>query len=233
MERMFYNFYDGDKVTLDINGVTHELSFYSDNDSEDPRNWEPLATMLCWHRQYNLGDKNVYENIHSALYDLCTTHGLDAATICQYQDENTPMQRDRRIIEDLKDHICIKFLYLYDHSGITISTNDFRDPWDSGIVGIIYLDKETTIKEMVNADDINWYEIASSIIDEEVKTYDQWLTGDVYGYSLDKVVTCACCNQEVRENVDSMSGFYGNDILSNGMLEYLPEEACKYFREVQ
>ena len=233
MERMYYNIYDGDKVSLDIKGVKHELSFYNDNDSEDPRNWDPLATMLCWNKHYNLGDKHSYGDIHDVLYDLCEKYNLDT-NICEYKsDENTPKQRDRRIMEDLKDYVCIKFLYLYDHSGITISLDDFRDPWDSGIVGIIYMDKQTTIDNFPGADEISWYVIAEEHIRDEVSEYDQWITGDVWGYTLEKVTTCECCGQEERETIDSMGGFYGNDILSNGMLEYLPEEFNKFFKEVK
>ena len=232
-KRMYYNIYDGDKVELDIDGVKHELSFYNDNDSEDPRRWDPLATMLCWHRSYSLGDKHSYGDIHDALYDLCEQHNLDTS-ICEYRaDENTARQRDRRIMEDLKEHICIKFLYLYDHSGITISLDDFRDPWDSGIVGIIYMDKETTLENFPNADEDTWYVIAEEHIRDEVREYDQWITGDIYGYLLEKVTICECCGKEDRETIDSMGGFYGNDILSNGMLEYLPEEFDKYFKEVK
>ncbi len=234
MKRLYYNIYDEDKVTLDIKGVKHELSFYSDNDSEDPRHWDPPAIMLCWHRSYSFGDKHSYGDIHEALYDLCNQYGLDADSICAYKDEeNTPKQRDRRIMEDLKDYVCIKFLYLYDHGGITISLEDFRDPWDSGIVGIIFIDKQTTIDNFPNADDISWYVIAEEHIRDEVREYDQWLTGDIYGYLLEKVTTCECCGKEDRETIDSMGGFYGNDILSNGMLEYLPKEFEEYFSEVK
>lgn len=233
-KRMYYNIYDGDKVVLDINGVKHELSFYNDNDSEDPRTWDPLATMLCWHKGYSLGDKNKYDSIEDVLRDLCEQYNLDVDTIFEYKDtENTPKQRDRRIMEDLKEHVCIKFLYLYDHSGITISLEDFRDPWDSGIVGIIYIDKETTLENFPNADDTNWYVIAEEHIRDEVREYDQWITGDIYRYLLEKVTICECCGQEKRETMDSMGGFYGNDILSNGMLEYLPEDFNKYFKEVK
>ena len=232
-KRMYYNFYDGDKVELDIDGVKHRLSFYNDCDSEDPRRWDPPATMLCWSRSYSLGDKNNYDDIHDVLYYLCEQYNLDAESICAYKDdENTAKQRDRRIMEDLKEHVCVKFLYLYDHSGITISLEDFRDPWDSGIVGIIFMDKQTTIENFPNADDISWYVIAEEHIRDEVREYDQYITGDIWGYTLEKVTTCECCGKEETEDIDSMGGFYGNDILSNGMLEYLPKEFNNYFSEV-
>ena len=38
-------------------------------------------------------------------------------------------------------------LYLYDHSGITMSTGSFCDSWDSGQVGFIYVTKEDIEKE--------------------------------------------------------------------------------------
>ena len=39
-----------------------------------------------------------------------------------------------------KSKVAILPLYLYDHSGLTMSTNDFGDRWDSGCVGFIYMD---------------------------------------------------------------------------------------------
>ena len=40
-------------------------------------------------------------------------------------------------------------VYMYDHSGITINTTGFSCPWDSGMVGIIYVSKEK-IREKFN-----------------------------------------------------------------------------------
>ena len=233
MKRLKYDIYNEDKVELDINGVKYRLSFYNDNDSEDPRSWDPLAKMICFSSSYSLGDKHSHASISNVLHDLCEEYGLDVNTIMDFKDdENTLKQRDKRIMQDLKDYVCVKFLYLYDHGDITMSLEDFRDPWDSGIVGIIYMDKETTLKNFPNADEDTWYVIAEEHIQDEVHEYDQWLTGDIYGYLLEKVTTCVCCGKESIETVDSMGGFYGNDILSNGMLEYLPKEFEKYFSEV-
>lgn len=61
-------------------------------------------------------------------------------------------------ILDASDKVAILPLYLYDHSGISMSTGSFigRAPhaeWDSGCVGFIYLEKETAIKELAIASD--------------------------------------------------------------------------------
>lgn len=52
-----------------------------------------------------------------------------------------------------KDKVAILPLYLYDHSGLTMSTSDFGDRWDSGCVGFIYMDKDTAMKEIGMAGD--------------------------------------------------------------------------------
>jgi len=59
----------------------------------------------------------------------------------------------RELLQLASDHVAILPLYLYDHSGITMSTGSFvgRAPnadWDSGQVGFIYMDKETAMKDL-------------------------------------------------------------------------------------
>ena len=227
--------YAGDKFEVNIKGVKHVLSIELDSDSEDPRSWDNLSKMYCWHRNYSLGDQHSFNRIREALVDIigeCVPGDkINEVMSVTGSKVLTGQEVDKLLIEALKDYVCIKYLYLYDHSGISISTSDFKDPWDSGIVGIVYLTKETILKNIAYADEVSWYEVASKIIEEEVDTYDQWLKGEVYCFLLETVEECPHCNQEVRESIDSMGGFFGNNILTNGMLEYLPEEFHNLFKE--
>jgi hypothetical protein len=86
-------------------------------------------------------------------------------------------------------HYFILPLYLYDHSGITISTKPFGCPWDSGQVGFIFADREC--KE---------YDDMLAGLTAEVETYDSYLTGDVYGYTIE---------DQDGNVVHSCWGFYG------------------------
>lgn len=99
------------------------------------------------------------------------------------------------------DYIVLP-VYIYDHSGITISTYPFSCPWDSGQLGIIAVSKEKVRKEY------SWKVITKSRIKKietylrnEVATYDQYLRGDVYGFIIEKD----------GEQIDSCWGFYGHE----------------------
>lgn len=83
-------------------------------------------------------------------------------------------------------------LYLYDHSGITMSTGAFSCSWDSGQVGFIYLEKEVHKREC-NRKRANKKHM-EEIMRAEVEEYDNYLTGEVYGYIVE---------DEEGNNIDS------------------------------
>lgn len=99
---------------------------------------------------------------------------------------------------------CIKLpLYLFDHSGITMNTVGFFCPWDSGQIGWIYISREKARKEM------GWSLITAhregllrQYLADEIKTYDQYLTGDVWCYVIEN---------ESGDILDSCYGFYGEE----------------------
>lgn len=130
-----------------------------------------------------------------------------------------------RVKEALKAGAVVLPLFLYDHGGITMSTGSFSCPWDSGQVGYIYMTAE---KGRANWGRI-WKKKALACLQAEVKTYDQYLTGEVYGY----VAQLLDENGEELENEqDSCWGFYGMETAKEeakeavkGMLEREAREA--------
>ena len=106
--------------------------------------------------------------------------------------------------EDLPDEVpenwVVLDLYLYDHSGITMATHPFSCPWDSGKVGVIYATSDK-IKEWYGEVTKETMEKAMEALEQEVKTYDQFLTGQVWGYRV----------MEGDEEKDSCWGFYQNE----------------------
>ena len=144
----------------------------------------------------------------------------------------------------------------------TSNVYPYNDRWDSYLVGFIYVTKKTIFEggcclaekdengnyilvehkhegmpstyshKFIRTTDENWKEVAEEHIESEMKVYDQYLRGDVYGYTLTKIVhvrdevRCSHCNEvisvdeyddEVEE--DSCWGFYGDCLEENGILD--------------
>lgn len=89
-------------------------------------------------------------------------------------------------------------VYAYVHSGATISTSPFSCPWDSGQCGFVYCKASDAEDEW--AGDSHFRANALRVLSGEVKTFDQYLTGDVYGYVIE---------DKDGDVVDSCWGYYG------------------------
>lgn len=81
----------------------------------------------------------------------------------------------RRIVEWMaKRKKWIFNLYAYIHGGIAVSMNQFSDPWDSGLAGCVVLNKA----------DFPDKEKAIACAKSYVKSLDNHLTGQVFGYMI-------------------------------------------------
>ena len=183
--------------TIEYRG--HIINICQDEDYESPRVWGNLGTMVCWHSGYDLGDEH---------------------------DFTTP--DDFRDWADTEDLIILP-LWLYDHSGLRIKVGNFEGLlpqghayFDTMQVGWIYVSTEQARKEY------NWKVITNKrketiikYLKGEVEVYDQYLSGQVYGYDIEGPF----CN-------DSCWVFYGDwdDLTQDaeGSIDYSIEQ---YYKE--
>ncbi len=181
---------------LDIDG--YKVKIYYDSDPQSPREWGNLGTMVCWHRRYNLGDEQRHDSVKDWMREVvCNLTG---------EDHDDPEEAFEKLTIALP-------LYLYDHSGITMSTGPFSCPWDSGQVGFIYVTNEKAKKEY------DWKALTKAhrkkiedYLRNEVEVYDQFLRGDVYGYRIEDA-------DEIEIEIDSCWGFFGSDHEKSGLME--------------
>jgi hypothetical protein len=139
-------------------------------------------------------------------------------------DKQLSSEEIQEIIED-QNFVTLP-LFLYDHSGITMKTTKFSCPWDSGQIGIIYISKQDIIKEYGAFNKENKLK-AIDYMRCEVKTYDNYLTGNIYGFQLVEKKTCECCSNVDEEVIDSCWGLNGDDFKNNGILDNLDKEDLK------
>jgi len=184
---------------------SRELRIILDDCLESPRKWDNLSTMVCFHKRYKLGDAHNYK-----------------------RDDFSKWNELRKAIEKDHDIAIIKPLYLYDHSGITISTNleyPYDDRWDSGQIGWVFVTKDDIRKDFaVKKVTEQLIQKVEDILLSEVQIYDQFLCGEVYAYEVIQHKVCETCGHVETKYLDSCGGFYGNDIITNGMLEHLSDD---------
>lgn len=170
-----------------------KIKVIQDTDPESPRSWDNLGVMVCWHRRYKLGDQQ-------------------------------PTQEPHEWFKEVPDDSVVLPLYLMDHSGISISTGSFGDPWDSGQIGWIFATPEA-IRNNFSITDITADVVTrvEECLKSEVKVYDLFLTGDVWGYTVESVKDCESCGHEIvgDEVNDSCWGFFGDDLDFTGMKEHI------------
>lgn len=143
----------------------YTITIAIDTDVVNPReDYDHAGKMISWHNKYQLGDKH--------------TWGVESF---QAFKEAHP------------EHLYLP-IYLYDHSGITISTGPFSCQWDSGQVGWIYIEA-SDIESEFGGD----RQQAEKCLESEIKEYDDYIRGEVYGYTITKD----------GEDIDSCWGMYG------------------------
>lgn len=182
-----------------------------DTNPESPREWSNLGTMVCCHKRYALGDVQPKEPVKEWSESLAES--LDTSNRLEYWDNKcrdagwhksadwAEGQYDKAVEQILEQKVIMLPLYLYDHSGITMSTKPFSCPWDSGQVGYIYVTLEDVRREWpckrVSA---KRRAQAEQTLISEVEMYDKYLRGEVYGYTI---------SDENSDPIDSCWGFYG------------------------
>ena len=114
-------------------------------------------------------------------------------------------------------------LWLYDHSGLTVSCGErvypYNDRWDSGCLGWIIVSKAVLLRE-TDATSDTWRERGYEILRGEVEEYDQYLRGEVYGYTLyESDIPEDEQAPDWTDAGESCWGFYGSDIEKSGIAD--------------
>jgi hypothetical protein len=153
-----------------------------------------LGTMVCFHKRYDLGDdKHLSDGSKLKSADFTSFDAMIAH------------------VDKVEGGIIWLPVYMYDHSGYTIRTTPFSCPWDSGQLGFIYISKKKARKEygwkVLNKTRI---EKLKGYLEGEIETYDDYLTGNVYWYTI--------ILPDGTEG-DSCGGYYGSDHEKSGLLE--------------
>lgn len=237
--------------------VPYTLLVVEDDIPLNPReNYDNFGKMVCWHRQYGLGDEHDFDEprdfLQNMLFDIYSNQNaqpiydfIKSGKAAEARLKYNRATREWELLEnnywsdgkgwytsssypaflkgkDIPDSFlddCLSALkltemrelleqsgqfvllplYLYDHSGITMSTAPFSCPWDSGQVGWIYADRQM-IEQEYGAVTPETMARTKEVLESEVEVYDYYLTGQCYGFQL----------FEDDLEIDSCWGFMGD-----------------------
>lgn len=237
--------------------IERRVRIIQDTDPISPREWDNATKLYCWHDRYNLGDDHSYDcddfirdlafescdgledevyrlenDVYSKLYEREFYYGNCALTDCNAYAEKWIRPRvDALIDKALRKGYVVKPIYMYDHSGIALSTGAFSCPWDSGQVGYAVMPRETVDNEFGGNEDK-----AEKCIDAEVEVYSDYVSGNVWGFVAEEreIDYCECeggcddCESKSDDegwvDVDSCWGFYGRDTSTNGMADQIDND---------
>jgi hypothetical protein len=182
-----------DNSLMESEDEEYRLRIYADTEPESPRCWDNLGTMICFHKNYNLGDN----------------HELKSHSFNNWNELKEFLVKEKKAF-------LIYPIYLMDHSGLSIRMGKgFRDVdpqgWDSGQIGFIYCTKEDILR-FLNIKKIkkDAKREAQDILSNEIKIYDMYLGGEVYNYILDKKKGCKYCGNIEYKHIISCCGFYAD-----------------------
>lgn len=210
--------------------IPAKVIIWQDGDCIDPRkDCDNLGTMSCKHRRYTLGDEQkTFEEVIDSVLPCETLDKLEKRkddvykTLRIFAMEGKMFDSEMRRLENQYDEWKMEAfekmaiwlpVYMYEHSGVSISTSPFRCPWDSGQLGIIYATIEKAKK---------WFDFKvltkkrrQQIVEalkSEVETYNYYVSAEVYGFRIEDAD---------GETIDSCGGFFGSDHKKSGLWDHV------------
>jgi hypothetical protein len=142
--------------TIEYKGFRIEI--YFEDDPGNPRDWDCLGTMVCFHRRMNLGDKHDYtvDSLKEAL------RSGDFLYLPIFAYEHGGITISTRLEEQWPDH-----------------------QWDCGQLGYIIVNKDAVRKEYgIKRISKKMHQRVLGYLKNEINVYDDYLTGSVFGFQV-------------------------------------------------
>jgi hypothetical protein len=207
---------------FEVRGLT--VKIYPDDCQDSPRDWDNLGTLVCFSREYNLGDGG-YSNRAQVLRHVLESGALWLPVILHdYGSGRIKLELDT--VEMVRQKLLINNL------PEDASDNDIEEFWARNQCGLVFVESEKLVNEY-GADNAETRETALKCLESEIETYNQFLEGDVYGYTIERAKHCKSCDSDSMEHVDSCWGFYGLDYCKKEAMDIAKQAAKESGRKAK
>lgn len=199
MSDTFLEKYIGDyKVTVDYE---EDIDF----DIDELLNYDFDLYLYTWHRNYRIGMPNPF-----------STREEMFAHILDMRPETFEGYSNDELLKKASTKCVILPVYMYDHSGIALSTSPFNDPWDSGLLGYIFAYKDDIRKAYgVTRISPKLKEDVLEVFKHNIKIIDDVYNGNVFKVTIEDINQphLSCC----------YGGIIGSDWDENDIMSFLQE----------
>ena len=131
--------------------------------------------MVCWNDKYRLGDKHTYSSEKELLLKLMKKCGIkaDELNIDTEDFEN----HKNKILDELRKHMAILPLYLYDGKFPEMSFTKDSLGKQGEFIGYIFIEPDLT-KEIFESNDITGKQNALLDLFDEIELYSNYMSGN-------------------------------------------------------
>lgn len=181
-------------------GDIYRLKIKHDDAPFNPREDDNLCTIFSQKGDWDIGDQGY-----------------------SYTKDEAPEKYEEFKRRQDKGEIFMLPIYMYDHSGQTISISDFQDRWDSGVCGFAFVEKKKLFEEFPDITEDNWKQKAYQAIQSEIEIYDKYIKGETYAWFLEKAEIVEHTRKSDGqtwtttewEDVEAVGGYFGYPEESN------------------
>ena len=155
-----------------------------DEFAQNPRReGENITTLVTWRRNLRLSDTQEFPSPRDFLDHLILQGRPDIRELL----EDNGIDGIRECPPQLRKHLRnsdypgeLQEVYILEHGGVSLSTQPFQDSWDSGLLGYIWIPKETILKMDLSHGD------ADRIVQWDLALCQEYVNGQVYALKLQR-----------------------------------------------
>jgi hypothetical protein len=196
-----------------LNKENYFLDIKQDDNAESPDSWGNTDMFLVYdHKQCTIerdgfAPRNIYEYLE------------------QCKNSDTIDLRN-----DDFDKYWIFTVYAYIHSGVSLSLSRGTDRFDTSSTGFILIEKEIGGWSIGSKPYIVTEPEATKYAEGLIETWNQYLSGEVYSFTVVELNKCKCCGTIEEIEHGSCGGFYGSisKELLNDMIGYTEYNLTSY-----
>ena len=194
-----------------------ELVIKRDDDAPSPRDGDNVGQFWAdnMHRRYNFHEEGADDVLARIKAAEISYLGTKADT--DSWDDQDWIRYLMSVSEGRKHVYAIVPVYMYEHSGISLSCSPFSCGWDSGMIGFMICDREHA--DMILGE---WdYDKVVQAIVAEVKSLNEYYVYGGYMYEVIEYKKCDCCGHEEEVEADTCCGFVGRLDGEDGVKEQI------------